>query len=150
MITLSFYSLVGLLESTESIASESLEPVSHGKCGEASRESIKRLNSLRNELLKAERELGRAFNEAGSKQKPPPEAMASFRESVSRLAGDLVTSIHEVESSNRWLNDRQLSVLRLLATVLEESAPKEGGGNGESPPTWPPGYSSSSSSRSRK
>ncbi|MFN0128427.1 MAG: hypothetical protein ACKV19_17270 [Verrucomicrobiales bacterium] len=150
MIPLSFYTILGLLESTEVIASESLAPDSSGKCADPSRESIKRLSLLRSELIKAELELSRAFNQDGTKNKPSSTAMANFRASVSQLSGDLVDSIHELESTNRWLNERLLAILRLLVAVLEPSVPSEGGGNGESPPTWPSGYSSSSSSKSRR
>ena len=150
MIPLAFYTIIGLLESTEAIAAESAKPAEGGKCADATREPIKRLSALRSELIEAELELCREFGKEGTNHKPPVTAMANFRASVSQLAGDLVKSMWELEPANRWLTDRMLTMLKLLATVLEESAPSEGGGNGESPPTWPPGYSSSSSSRSRR
>lgn len=150
MLPLAFYTIIGLLESIEAIAKESVEPIKGGKCPDASDEAIQRLSVLRSELIKAELELCRAFNQEGTKHKPPSTAVANFRASVSRLAGDLIKSTGEMESTNRWLSDRLLAMLRLLVTVLEESVPSEGGGNGESPSTWPSGYSSSSSSRSRR
>ena len=149
MINNSFYTLIGLLESTERIIVASAPSSSSDAkdCAEASvmLQHAKTLGSIRQRLLDAEAELFRHVHQYATKECDPPAAMADFHNTVGQLSGELVSTMYQVQSYDRWFRNILQKILKFLARLV---GPTEGGGGGGSSTSWPPSPSSSSSSSS--